>query len=185
MPRVLTPLGEDMLERVPEVFMDDPDIRAVIHCHAKEAERLFSFAEVVRAQFFPSTATALALPLWEFSLNLTVAPDGKTEQDRRNIVLSYLRSVGSTGSGADFEAALTQLVPGWTYTEHDPDDADLAVAVPPYTLRVLFPFASGSGDYRRAEALLRAITPANLNLVVSSVAGGQVDDLNLDEDVLG
>jgi hypothetical protein len=179
----MTPLGLDMLSRLPEVFTDDPDMRAVIHCYAKEADRLREFAEQVRAQFFPATATEVGLPLWELSLNLTVAPDGKTVDDRRLIVLAYLRGIGASGTGADFEDTLDLLVPGWAYDEHDPGDPTLPVPI--YTLRVLFPYGAGSSDFRRAEDLLRLIIPANLDLIVSSVAGGLLDDMQLDEDVLG
>lgn len=183
---LMTPLGLSWLEGLPPAVASDPDIRAVLHCYAKETELIDAKMDWIIDQFFPTRAAATGIGMWEAHFNLQIAPPSQTLAQRRSLVLSYYRSILNAGSGADWEAAVTQLVgPSWSYDEHDPDDATLTATVPDYSLRVLLPFPAGTPDYERARALVAALLPANQHLILGASAGFFLDQGLLDADVLG
>lgn len=182
----MTALGRSWLEQIPPILSEDPDVKAVLHVYSKEAERLASTLASLRLEMFPLTATALTMGIWEASFNLQIAPPGLTLTDRRQLVLTYAQSMLQGGDGADWVATVESLVgTGWSYDEHDPDDATLNLTVPIYTVRVLLPFPANTAQYERARQLVQAITPANIHLILSSSSGFFLDAGQLDADILG
>lgn len=172
----------EMLGDVPPFLHGDPDIRAVIYCHAKESDRKRTTLDHLRRQFFPQHADELGLPWWEKLLRITVAPVGWTVEQRRAAVIAHLRRANATTSGLSWAQTVTTFVgPGWTYAEHDPDDPG---SPPPYTIRVTLPFSPGSSPYAQIEALLRDITPAHLDLALIYEEGFELDSSQLDQEGL-
>lgn len=163
------------------VLQDSPDHLAVLHALARESERMEAAIELVRAQAFPQTADVL-LGVWEAQLGTTVEPEGQALAQRRETAIALLRRMRGTPAGRDWESNVTALVgPGWSYEEHVPGDAG---SPPANTIRVRFPFAPASGSYARAEALLRAITPAHLDIVTQFEGGFVLDQSQLDQEGL-
>lgn len=182
-PLALTERGEEMLRDLPPFFYEDPDWRAVIHCYAMESERLEGHVEEVRAQFFPQQATVL-LRAWEATFDLTVAPLGLTEEQRREqIALALIRMVASEG-GEDWEAFVERLTgAGYTYEEFDPQVP--SNTVPAHTIRVTLPFPPSSDTYQRIQRALLAGTPANTDIIVQSGGGFTLDQDSLDSETFG
>lgn len=179
---LLTDLGREFRDMAPVIFRDSPEHLAVWHATAKELERLEAAIETVRAQFFPQTADVL-LGVYEGELGITIGgPPGATLDERRNLVLTYLRKLAGTPAGADWVENVTRLVgAGWTYEEHDPDDP---TSPPAYTLRIHLPFPPSSGRYAQAENLIRDITPAHLDIVLSYTGGFLLDQSQMDQETL-
>lgn len=181
MARVLTAKGELWRSWLPVVLRDSPDHLAVIHALAVEMELLESRIEEVRRQFFPQHADVL-LKVWEFMLRITIEPEGLTIAERREIVLATLRKMRSTPEGRDWVDNVTALVgAGWTYEEHNPADAG---SPPVNTVQITLPYPPDSSAYARAEALVRDITPAHLDLVVTFTGGFLLDQSQLDQEAL-
>lgn len=180
---LLTDKAWDVIRRAPPFLWDDPDARAVAYCIAQEADRADGKLADLLVNLFPQLSDGLGLSFWEALLRITIAPAGKTDADRRAIVMSYFLALGSSGSGLDWETAITNLIgPGWTYEEHRPGDP---LGPPPYTVRVYLPFAAGASAFAEAQALIEAVTPANLALTVSYAGGFVLDQDALDQQLLG
>lgn len=178
---VLSPLGVEWRSWLPTALRDSPDHLAVLHSVAREVERLEGAVEQVRAQFFPQTADVL-LKVYEAQLGITVEPVGQTLADRRATVMAMLRKQRATPAGTDWQENVTRLVgTGWSYQEHDPANA---ASPPPYTVRVQLPFEPASSNYAQVERLLRDITPAHLDLVVTYSGGFQLDRSQLDQEAV-
>lgn len=177
----LTERGQMFRSWLPVGLRDSPDHLAVLHALAHELDRLEASIETVRAQFFPQTADVL-LGVYEHELKLTVEPEGLTLDERRTRVLAMLLKSRSTPAGTDWQDNVTLLVgSGWTYAEHDPDDPD---SPSEYTVVVRLPFPPASTLYALTERLLREITPAHLDLVVTFAGGFVLDQSQLDQEAL-
>jgi hypothetical protein len=180
-PALLTPMGQKWRGWLPVVLRDSPDHLAVVHAVAKETERLEAAIEQVRAQFVPQTADVL-LKVYEAQLGITIEPVGATLDERRMTVLAMLRKQASTPSGLDWQANVTRLVgAGWTYSEHDPADPS---SPPAYTIEVRLPFPPSSTRYAQTERLIRDITPAHLDLIITYAGGFVLDQSQLDQEAL-
>lgn len=177
-----SPLATRYITDIPMVLERDPDIRASLYAQAKEVERLDAHVERLRRNLFPQTADEIGLLWWESMLGLTIEPPGLTVDERRQIVLAFYRVSGLEGTGLAWEASVTRFVgAGWTYREHEP-----AVGSPAaYTIQITVPFPPGSAGYARLRSLLALITPANLEIFVSSADGFILDESGLDVEVLG
>jgi hypothetical protein len=177
----LTPLGVTFRSWLPVILRDSPDHLAVLHCCARELERLEAKIEQVRAQFFPQTADIL-LKVYEAELKTTIEPAGATLDERRQTVLAMLRKMKATPSGLDWQENVTRLIgAGWSYSEHDVDEPG---SPPAYTIRVELPFPPSSSRYAQVERLLRDITPAHLDLLVVFTGGFILDQSQLDQEAL-
>lgn len=181
-PALLTDLGREFRDSAPVILRNSPEHLAVWHSYAKELERLEAKIEQVRAQFWPQTADIL-LGVYEAILKITVGgPVGATLEERRDLVLTYLRKLASTPAGSDWVANVTELVgAGWSYEEHDPANPS---SPPADTIRVHLPFAPSSGRYAQTERLLRDITPAHLDIILTYSGGFILDQSQLDQEGL-
>jgi hypothetical protein len=181
MPAELAPLAQSMMLDMPPVFERDPDMRAVQHCHALEVERMESTLQALRLELNPLTAGDLGLSWFEVTLRLPVRPAEPLEE-RRSTVLSVLQRQNIGPGENDWIIAVTRIVgPGWTYEEHDPDDAG---SPPAYTVRITLPFAPSSDLYARMEQRIRDVTPAHVDIVLSGGAGFILDQSQLDQEPL-
>jgi hypothetical protein len=182
MARVLTERGELMRSWLPVALQDSPDHLAVVHSYAKELDRAEAAIETVLAQFFPQSATVL-LPVYERLLGLTVAPVGWTEAQRQLAVLSQLARMRSDPAGSTWEANVSRIVgnAGWTYETHDPNSAGSPA---PNTIRIHLPFAPSSDRYAVTERLIRVITEAHVDLVLTFTGGFVLDESQLDQEAL-
>lgn len=161
--RVLSDRALTMLEDLPPFLRDDPTVQASLQVIASEYDRVQTLAEEIRRTRFPQYADDANgfLAQWERVLGLPVAPSLSVEQ-RRAIVLAHLRKRHAS-AGSDWEQAVQDALGGvpFSYTE-GPED---------YTIHVTIPFGGTSLSAARAEALLREITPAHLQIVTSYSEG--------------
>lgn len=177
------PLAVEHLNDLPPFLRDDPDIRAIVYCHAKEAERQEQRLDELLAELFPQSATEVGLPWWETLMRITVEPEGLTVEERRETVIAYLRKLRGEAGGEEWIANVTSLIgPTWSYVEHDPDDP--TSSPPPYTVRVSVPFEPGVGEFAATERLIREITPAHLDIELVYSGGFLLDIGELDEQTL-
>jgi hypothetical protein len=180
--RPLNATGLAMLHDIPPRLRQAPEFQAVMHCASQEVVLMDAAASLVRDQFNPLRATLL-LKAWEALLRTTVEKPGMTVDDRRSVVIALHRKSTRRPTGSDWEASVTDLVgSGWTYQEHDADDPD---SPPPYTIRVELPFPPTSDRYAQTEALLRDITPAAWDLIVTWPGGFVLDESRLDQEEFG
>lgn len=179
MARVLTDRGRELLADLPPVYRDDPDIQAVITCYGRESERIDDTMVELRNQFFPQLADKL-LKAWEALTGTTLEPAALTVEERRQIVLALLRRLRASSAGSEWELNVTVLVgPGWTYEEHVPGDP---TSPPENTILIVLPFPPTSDRYAQTEALLRDITPAAWDLIVTFAGGFIQDESRLDQE---
>jgi hypothetical protein len=182
-PALLTDRGREWLDDMPLPLRDDPDAQAVVHCYAKESERQQETLDRVLRQMFPQLADALGLPIWEFLLRITIEPAGWTVQQRVDAVVVILRKLKKTPTGAVWQQRVTDLVgSGWTYREHDPTGAE--PQPPPYTILIELSVPANTALYALTERVLRVITPAHLDLVVTPSGGFVLDQSQLDQQAL-
>lgn len=176
---LLTDGARAILDDMPPVLIEEPDIRAVAQVWARESERMTEKAELVRRQFFVSTADEL-LGIWETQLGITVR-EGSPRDEREIYLLGALEAITSAGEGHDWEVFVIALAGAAAYQEHDPDDPD---GPPPYTVWVLMPFAPSSDRFAMAERLIRRQTPANTDIVITSVDGFRLDESQMDQELM-
>lgn len=179
MARVITERGRELLADLPPMYRDDPDIQAVITCYARESERVDDSIIELRNQLFPHLADTL-LKAWEALVGTTLEPAGQTVEERRQLVLALLRRLRASAEGREWEDDVTALVgPGWSYEEHIPGDV---TSPPADTLRIVLPFPPTSGSFAQIEAELRDITPAHVDLIVTSAGGFYLDSSQMDQE---
>lgn len=177
-PSLLTPLGQQMLGSLPPILRNSIDYMAVIHAYAREIALLESSIEQVRRQFDPAQADIL-LNAHEAELKLPVGGNGATIAQRRALVLGRLVKLVSSGSGRDWESAVTGIVgsAGWSYLEHDPGNPS---SPPDGQIQVTLPFASGTAQFAAAQTQIRDITDAHMQLAFVSTTTFQLDQSQLD-----
>lgn len=181
-PDLLTPLGQAFRDSAPVALRDDPDYLAIWHADARECERLAVKIELVRSQFVPATADVL-LKVWEVQVGTTVAPEGKTLEDRRQVVAARLLMMSADASGLAWQEKVTTLIgPSWTYEEHIPGDASTP---PEDTVRVRVSFPPTSGRYALLERMLEDITPAHVDVVLVFEGGFVLDESEMDQQDFG
>lgn len=157
-----------MLDDMPPYYRDDPMTQAVIVAYANEYDRIEAAVRQVQAAGFPTqsadvtlvvgAATARLLSMWETLLNLPVAPAGVPLADRQAKVVAHIRKRKS-GRGADWAATITEALGGstsWTYTE----------GPGAYQVTVNLPYVAGSYTAGQVQALVSAISPAHLDMIV-------------------
>lgn len=183
-PDLLTDLGREFIAMLPPVLRDDPDYIAVMHCAAKEMERLRATAEQARAELNPQTAGDVGLAFWEALLRLPVRPSGLTVDDRRTRVIARYHSLDGDPSGVSMADRITQRIGGalWSYEEHIPGDGASPAA---QTLRIHLPWEPASPDWNNALVVIREEVPAELALSFVSDGGFRLDESQMDVEGMG
>lgn len=171
----MTPLGLEMLRELPGWIQEDPDLRAIVHCHAKETERQLTMLAAIRDDCIVLRATARGLEWWETYYGMTVAPVGWTVEQRRVAVLARITRDPPLSSGLSWQNQLNGLIgEGWTYEE------DSAA----FKIEMEIPYPPGSDTFKlvREQVPRFASWPCHLELVLSSVEGFVLDLSELDEE---
>lgn len=156
--------GEEMLETVGWLLRDDPQVQAALGVIGREITRFEEIVTRVRLQMHPVYATDEfgLLSMWEALLGLPVAQAAASEDQRRGIVIAWLRGLQSS-SGLAWEAALTQALgtSTWFYTEN----------TGPYEITIQMPFEVATVGAQQVETLARAITPAHIDIAFTYGGG--------------
>lgn len=172
-PALITPLGWELLGELPPRVFEDPDIRAVVHCQAKESERQRELAARVRDNFIPARLDELGLPWWE-RLYLLSDPTGLTEVQRRERVLVRTRQTQPRVSSREFKEDMDDLIGegNWKYEEEYP------------AIRVSVPFKPGSEAFLQLEDLIRNLPtfPCHLDVILETIEGFVLDQSLLDQE---
>jgi hypothetical protein len=175
--RTISETGQVLLDDLPPYLSEDATVQGVIDTLAREQQRITDVADGVRRTAFPSQAddTYKMLSLWETLLGLPVKPPGVSDDQRRSKVLATLQG-RDVGTGEGWTKAVGQAVgTGWQQAENTPG---------PYQLTVTLPYAAGSYEGRQAANIIRAITPAHIDLLVSYGTGFLIDVSLIGQDVL-
>lgn len=181
-PAFITPRGQEFLNDLPLILRDQQDFMGIMHANAKEWDRFYARLDSLVAEFLPTSATAVGLPLLE-ALVGTITDPMMTAEARRLILAAYFEKIRGGGEGTDWVNSITGLVgPGWTYSEHNPDDP--TAQPPPNTILIRLPFPPSSDFYGRTTRFIRALTPAHLEIIVTTMGGFYLDGGRLDLDVL-
>lgn len=125
MPRVdhLTELGRDFVNQLPVVLREDPDYLSLMHCSAREVERIESAIEWARAQANPLTADAWGLEQWARLLKLPLT-QGELLAVQREKVVARFRALIADPSEAAWVARVSELLGAgthWTYERFVPE----------------------------------------------------------------
>ena len=169
----LTDLGRAMLNEIPSWLRDDPDMRAVIHCKAKESERQREMARAIRDDLIPFRAAGRGLAWWERYYELPVEPEGLSEEQRRALVLARIKRDPPISSGLSWQEQVTALIgEGWTYEEHTTDAR--------ITIKVGFAAGSEMFEFARERIPRLPSWPAHIELEFASVEGFVLDLSKLD-----
>lgn len=169
----MTPLGLEMLAKIPGWLQDDPDVRSVIHVRAKEKERQLEMARAIRDDCIPLRASSRGLEWWERYYELPINPPGQTVEQRRARVLAHIHRDPPLSSGLSWQEQVMALVGGgWTYEEHS---AEFKI-----TLIVPFPPGSEAFEVLRIQVPRLASWPCHLELELVSAEGFILDQSKLD-----
>jgi hypothetical protein len=171
----LTPLGQKMIGEIPSWLRDDPDVRAVLHCKAKEVERQREMARAIRDDLIPLRASGRGLAWWERYYELPVEPEGLSEEQRRTIVLGRIKRDPPVSSGLSWQNQVTALIgEGWTYEEHTTEAR----------ITIKLPYPVGSEIYELARVNIPRLQswPAHMEMELVSVTGFLLDLSHLDVD---
>lgn len=144
---------------------------AVINSEANEFQRLWDAGQALLDSVFPTEAddvpilvvwTGRLLSMWETMLGLPVAPPGITLADRRAKVQAHIQARNSA-AGTDWIAVLSAALgtTAWTHLEGPAD----------YTVTITIPPGGGSYNLGQITAIARKITPAHLDVIVTSGTG--------------
>lgn len=180
---LITPLGWAMIDSLPPILREDPDYRALMHCAAREIERVEATIEDVRTQLIPVNATDLGLQAWEHLLRLPVAPSGETIEVRQITVANRLAALGGDPAGTDWVRRMNRRLGNvaWSYEEHQPGVGGTPAA---QTLRIRLPFVVNSEPWNQAVKAFREETPSELALTFLGEGGFILDASQLDLDTL-
>jgi hypothetical protein len=153
--------GQELLDLLPPYEQSDPNVQAVQDVVGREFARIEAHRAAMLRTVHPATAddTYGGLSLWESTLGLPIAPPGASLDARRSRVKSALLA---TSAGADWEAAIGEAAAteSWAYTEE-----------PGYLIVITVPWGAGTYQFGSVEQLARRITPAHLNVIVTTGTG--------------
>jgi hypothetical protein len=163
------PSPADLLADVPQFERQSYEIQAVLRVVGLELARIEAALIALTQNWFPITADLL-LTRFEAILGLPVNPPTESLQQRRNIVLAYMRHLRTEGRGLDWIATITALCgTNWNYREHIPGDP---TSPPAYSVDVNIPMVLARVGWN----LVRDVTPAHLVINGGYVEGFLVDD---------
>lgn len=101
----LTPRGREFVEMLPEHLREDENVLRLLDMHGKSADQKQADFEELVDQLFVQTAYGWGLDLWERQVGLPVGPSGHTNEQRRALILTKLRS-NQAVHGRDFRSTL-------------------------------------------------------------------------------
>jgi hypothetical protein len=152
--------ADELLADLPPYEADSVWVQDVMDAVGREVERLDEFTEFIREGLRPQNATDQyrLLGMWETLMGLPVEPSGVSLIARQNRVTAAARR-RKAGEGEGWVIAISLAIDtyAWTHSENDPGD---------YQLTVEMPFPSDAFNAGVLEAMLRAVTPAALQITV-------------------
>lgn len=170
MPRVLTAPARKVMDDLPPYFWDDPFTQAVLNAGANELARVDQAAHTIAQKAIPSRSDNdyRLLGIWEWIVGLPVEPVGRTIAERRTRVLAHLRGRGD-GRGSTWQTRMNEVIgssTSWTYVENSPGPGQIEITIP---------YSVGGVRTAWIESITRAITPANLEIVMRYDRGFVLD----------
>lgn len=167
MPETLTTVQQkalDMLDSLPAWYESAPIALEILDAIGRELQRVEDFLVALRLGFFPQNAddTYGLLSAWESMTGLAVQPPGATLDQRQALVIARLRQ-RTAGSGLAWEDAVAQTFGGvtWTYQEGPGS----------YQITIVYPFTTGGVSSAQVQSLVRAVTPAHLQILATFTTG--------------
>lgn len=157
---------------MPPILRRDYNFQAVADVMGSELDLLDVSLDTLERNMFPTLADTF-LSLQEAVAGLSANTTDPIET-RRNALLAWLRRMVATGSGLDWEAAITDLVgTTWSYT------------IPSHhTITVSLPYVSSSALAKRAEEYIRSISQAADIINFAYGEGFTLDQSQMDSDLL-
>ena len=175
----LTPLGREMLARLPAFLRRDPDVMGVIHPQARELERLEERLRLIQRNLFAALAEEM-LPLWQAIVGTTSDPPGQSIAQQQETVKAFLQTLLTSATGLHWRKLLTTaLGTGYTYKVHHDEPI-----IDPLTVVVVIPWEEGSSLHGAALLFARRVTQAHVELTVTEGEGFVLDQSLLDDTVL-
>ena len=169
MARTLSDTTIELLDGLNPLFIGDPDIQGTLAACDGELALVEGKMNDVQEGI---TGAGKYLESWEKLFGLA---NVGTDAERISAVESSFRQIGSSSSGGAWELRLSEIAPSSSYEE------DLILD---YTIRVSIPYSSGGVKAGQTERLLRQLTPAHLDIIVSYDVGFIVGESNLGEEAL-
>lgn len=124
-PFVLHPRAQAMLDSIPPVFREDPDVRAILYAQGREAERQEAQLDDLLVQLDPAQATDEGLDWFETLLKTAVSPPGKTVSQRQGTIVNRMSRVAGEPAGSGWETAVSEILGvlgvDWDYAEYVPN----------------------------------------------------------------
>jgi len=167
----ITPLGRELLDQLPVVLREDPDYISVIHCYAREFERLNLTVEQVRAELSPATASVAGLHLWELLLKLPMVETDTTVR-RERAVERYRSLVADPARGNWVNRVQGRVGSAWSW-QLDPGQRQ--------RIQVFLPYLPGSQAWDGAVRAVEEETPSEIQVQFFSIAGFLLDISQMDD----
>ena len=150
---ITSPRGQQMLAYLPRYYETSRVMRSLMQAEGSESDELRRALNETLDQYFISTAT-WGLDAWETELGVKTDP-GKPEDERRSVLKSKVRGVGTVNIG------LIQNV-AEAYSRGTVEVTD---GVQPYTFQIKFIDALGTPpNLDDLKAAMEEIKPAHLDV---------------------
>ncbi len=152
-----------ILEDLPPYLGGDRSVQAALDPVGRELARIEAAMLALREKMLPQNAddTYSTLPMWEMLLAMAVQPEGLTVDQRRARVLSRLRKRRSPASSDWVETVTTLIGTVWSWY----------LGPGPYNITIVVPAEGGTLTESEIVALLRSITPAHIDIHVTTGQG--------------
>lgn len=118
----LSDKGAELLALTPYILHEDPQIAGTFAAMGHESERLEEARLAMIAGAFPIEAEDPYLALWERTLELPVEPEGRTLEQRRLSVLTFLRRLANSQQALVWRERLEELLTTFKYSVHHDDE---------------------------------------------------------------
>lgn len=164
-------IQKSMMRYIPNYYYDSFVVGEIIRVDAIELETLNSDIDDVLNQFFVETAT-WGLNIWEKIAGIPINPPGKTNDQRRSLIISKLRGIGVVN------VTLIQNV-AQSFTNGEVDVTDDPST---YSIKITFVGTRGQPDnIDGIKAAINAIIPAHIGAtyVLTYLSWSELETNNL------
>ena len=170
MPRDLTDRALSILEMLPLPLRETAFYQACAVAQAEQLDALDAAVDLLERNMIPASADEW-LAEWATMFGVQVDPSATVEQ-KRTIVLAFVQLMVASGSGLDWEAAVTRLLgTNWSYQTHVVG----GTTPPSHTINVYVSYDASATSAQVLEILLDSVTPANTTVNVAYSEGFILD----------